>query len=449
MIDRRDELHNRLTCRVVLATFGSHGDLHPFLAVALCLKRRGVRVVLAAAATYREQVESEGIEFHHMRPDPDAVVQRLGLDHSQLVRAVQRQPQFLLRELLLPHLAESYQDSLDCIAGADLVVTHSAAYGARLAAEKLGVPTLGIVLQPLLFLSAFDPPIGGSWPRLIRGIHSLGPVVTRAFFALGKRWSRRWAAPIDELRRAIGLPAARAHPFFEGQFTALGTLALYSSVLGQLQPDMPTGTRIVGFAYHDREHGRALPLRPSLIQFLSQAPAPLIFTLGTSAVHDAAHFMAQSLAAVRQLQARAIFVLDAERQRQWSSHASPDIVISGYVPYSLLFPHGAVIVHHGGIGTTAQALRSGRPQLIAPHLVDQPDNAQRVVRLGVARALELQLFRTERVVQELQQLLQEPAYAARATAIGEQVRREDGAGAAAQFIIEVLEQCRAKNQRER
>lgn len=424
--------------RVVLATFGSHGDLHPFLAVALRLRERGVTAVLAASAVYREQVASEGIEFCRMRPDPDAVVQRLGVDQSQLVRAVQAQPQFLLRHLLLPHLAETYEDSLACLAGADLVVTHSAAYGARIAAEKLGVPVLAVVLQPMLFLSAYDPPVGGPHPRLAQAIYRLGPAWTRRCIGLGKRWSRRWARPIDELRRSVGLPVLRAHPLFEGQFSGCGTLALYSSLLGAVQPDMPPGTRIVGFAFHDREPGRPALLAPSIIQFLSQGPPPLVFTLGTSAVHDAGHFMEQALAAVRSLQARALFVLDAERQRVWARHASPEVMITGYVPYSLLFPHAEIIVHHGGIGTAAQALRAGRPQLVVPHLVDQPDNAQRMARLGVARTLELEKLRSARIVAEVQRLRQDPLYAERAAKAGEQVRREDGAQAAAQFIIERL-----------
>jgi rhamnosyltransferase subunit B len=171
---------------------------------------------------------------------------------------------------------------------------------------------------------------------------------------------------------------------------------------------------------------------------LSSEPRPLVFTLGTSAVHDAGQFMEQSLAAVRTLGVRAIFVLDAERQLQWSQHGSPDVVVTGYLPYSLLFPHGQIIVHHGGIGTAAQALRAGRPQLIAPYLVDQPDNAQRIARLGVSRTLPLQDFRSANIVRELQLLLSEPSYAERAADVGRQIRGEDGAQAAAQFISAVL-----------
>jgi rhamnosyltransferase subunit B len=303
-----------------------------------------------------------------------------------------------------------------------------------------------MVLQPMLFLSAFDPPRfdsfrGAPAPRLMSVISRLGPEWTRAFFALGKRWSRHWAKPIDELRKAVGLAVQRAHPFFEGQFSATGALGLYSSVLGEVQPDMPAGTRIVGFAYHDRERGRSTPPAPSLIHFLSHGPAPLVFTLGTSAVHDATQFMQQALAAVRALLARAVFVLDAERQREWSRHASPEVMITGYVPYSLLFPHAQVIVHHGGIGTLAQALRAGRPQLVVPHLVDQPDNAHRAARLGVARTLDLASFQGPRIVAALQELQQNSSYAERAAAVAERVRGEDGARAAARFIIEVCERA--------
>jgi rhamnosyltransferase subunit B len=421
--------------RVVLATFGSHGDFHPFLAIALCLRQHRITPVLAAAALYRHKAESEGIEFHHLRPDPEDVIRCTGMDQAQLVRAVQRRPQFLL-QAVLPHLAQSYQDSLLALRDADLVVTHSAAYGTRIAAEKLGIPQLGVALQPLLFMSAFDPPLLGRLPGLSRGIYSLGPFWTRAFLTLGKRIARRWAAPIELMRRSLDLPAA-GNPLFEGQFTGLGAIALYSPVLGALQPDMPPLTRITGFASYDREHGVPAPLSPSVVAFFAEEPRPLIFTLGTAVVHDATQFMEESLAAVRALHARAIFILDTEQQRRWSQHASWHVMLTAYVPYSLIFPHAAVIVHHGGIGTVGQALRAGRPQLIVPYLVDQPDNAQRVTRLGVARTLSPGEYRRTRIVQELQCLAQ-PGYEERAAVIAEQVRRENGADAAAQIIAGVL-----------
>jgi rhamnosyltransferase subunit B len=129
--------------------------------------------------------------------------------------------------------------------------------------------------------------------------------------------------------------------------------------------------------------------------------------------------------------------LDAERVEQWRSHASDTVLITGYAPYSLLFPRAAINVHHGGVGTTAQALRAGRPQLIAPYLVDQPDNAARVVRLGAGRTLRLVDYRAERIAVEIT-ALQASTYAERAAAIGQQISREDGASAAADIIVQTL-----------
>lgn len=163
-----------------------------------------------------------------------------------------------------------------------------------------------------------------------------------------------------------------------------------------------------------------------------------MFTRGTSAVHDADDFVRESLAAAAALDARAVIVLDAERAARWSTGASSSVFVSGYGPYSLLFPRALVNVHHGGIGTTAQALRAGRPQLIAPYL-DQPDNAARVERLGVGRSIALERYRGNELESQLRTLMSEARYESRARAIGERVRQEDGAGAAAALIVEALE----------
>lgn len=236
--------HSARRPKVVLATFGTHGDLHPFLAVALALRDRGIDPVLAAAEVFRDKVQAEGIAFRPMRPDVEAVAERLGMDPRQLTRAVAARPEFLLQQIIMPSLREAYDDAMAATIDADLVVTHSVAYAARLAAEQRGLPTIGIVLQPMLFFSAFDPPIVANLPRLSAWIYRCGRACTWAFLALGKRVARRWARPIDALRREVGLPPASAHPLFEGQFSDAGTIALYSPLFGPPQPDHPTNTSI-------------------------------------------------------------------------------------------------------------------------------------------------------------------------------------------------------------
>ncbi|KGI78978.1 glycosyltransferase [Oleiagrimonas soli] len=423
---------------IVLATFGTHGDLHPFMALALALQKQGARVTLAAASEYREKVEVEGLTFARMRPDMQAVVDRLGMDEHALTLRIARQPQFLLTHIVMPALRDAYEDIMAISADADALVTHSVAYGAKLAAEKRGLPDFSIALQPMVFWSIYDPPIVANAQRLSRWVYRCGPRLTRAFIDLGKRVGRRWARPIDALRRELDLPPADAHPLFEGAFSDDGVLALYSPLFGAPQSDHPARTDIVGFAFHDGEQGAPANLDPTTQAFLDAGPPPLVFTQGTSAVHDAEVFVRESLAAVRTLGMRAVFVLDDERAARWAAEASERVHITGYAPYARLFPQASAIVHHGGIGTTAQALRSGRPQLVVPHLVDQPDNAARVVRLGVGRSLARHAYRAERAATTLGGMLRDDAVIRRAMDVGEVVAREDGAEMGARRILDWL-----------
>jgi UDP:flavonoid glycosyltransferase YjiC (YdhE family) len=108
-----------------------------------------------------------------------------------------------------------------------------------------------------------------------------------------------------------------------------------------------------------------------------------------------------------------------------------------YAPHATLFPRAEVVVHHGGIGTSAEALVAGVPMLVVPHGFDQPDNAARLRRLGVAESLPVQRYRADRAVALLQRL-QEPHYRERARACAELLRGADGAARAADVIEAVL-----------
>jgi UDP:flavonoid glycosyltransferase YjiC (YdhE family) len=208
-------------------------------------------------------------------------------------------------------------------------------------------------------------------------------------------------------------------------------------VLGDLQPDFPPGFVIGGFAFYDGD-AAADPLSPKLNDFLERGPPPLVFTLGTSAVHDSSRFVQVAHDAVRQLGERAIMVLDEQSGHGPGHPAVGDVMITGYVPYSRLFPRAKVIIHHGGIGTTAQALRSGRPQLVTPYFVDQPDNAARIERLGLARVIPHDRWTATRVVHGLQALVADPNPAARAQTVASGISTEDGVRAAVRIATEIV-----------
>ena len=113
----------------------------------------------------------------------------------------------------------------------------------------------------------------------------------------------------------------------------------------------------------------------------------------------------------------------------------PDgIVAAEYAPFSELFPRAAAIVHQGGVGTTGQSMRAGRPVLVMPYSHDQPDNARRLVRLGMARTIQRGRYRADRAAVQLRELLDKPSYAERAAWVASQVREESGARTAADAI---------------
>jgi UDP:flavonoid glycosyltransferase YjiC (YdhE family) len=244
---------------------------------------------------------------------------------------------------------------------------------------------------------------------------------------------RPWCEPWHRLRADLGLPRTDEDPLFEGQYSPALNLALFSSQLGAPQPDWPRATVVTGFPFFD-EDGEP-DLEPALARFLDDGPPPIVFTLGSSAVKDAGDFYAVGAEAARRLGRRAVLLIGREAS---PPPMPPGVAAFAYAPYSKLFPRAAAIVHQGGVGTTGQAMRSGRPMLVMPYAHDQPDNTARVTRLGIARTIGKRAFEPSRVTSELAALLGDAAYANRASEVGRAVAAEDGASAAADAIERLL-----------
>jgi rhamnosyltransferase subunit B len=428
---------SRSSCKVVLATSGTHGDLHPFIAVALGLREHGFDPVVATHRHFRDNVEEAGLRFHAIRPSQEQVEADLNMTRPQMLRAAKRRPQIILTKFFLPYLRQSYEDSLAVLADAGLVLTNTVAFGAKLAAERLRLPHLGVVLQPYTLLSAFDPPLVGNAQWLSRMAYRGGMLSTRAFLKVGRIVASTWARPIHQFRRQIGLPQTRLNPFFEGQYLGARPVGLYSKLLGDIQPDFPNRFVIAGFAFYDGQP-RGRDADSGLESFLEQGPPPLTFTQGTSAVHDSERFARVAIEAVEQLKERAILVLDDELRVRLQPRISQNVLLTGYLPYSKIFGRSKAIIHHAGVGTMAQALRSGRPQLITPYFADQPDNAARVERLGIARVIPPGHWSAHRVAHELRSITMDTALAARAASVAQQIERERAVDTVVRIAVEAL-----------
>jgi UDP:flavonoid glycosyltransferase YjiC (YdhE family) len=420
--------------RIVLSNIGTFGDINPLIAIALELKRRNHTPIMAVPAIYGPKIIPLGIAFHPVRPDLDPKNTLL----AELIYDVRKGTERGLREFLFPALNETYDDLLAAATEpvrADLLLIGELNYAGPLVAEITGIPWASYVLAPLSFFSAYDPPVLPMYPRLARADRTI-PGMGHAIRRLARLVSRKWPQPIYDLRRELGLERG-GNPLFDGKHSPDLVLALFSRVLGHEQPDWPAHTRITGFCFYDADAGNsALPAH--LEAFLAAGPAPLVFTLGSAAVLAAGRFYEHGARAAERLGMRAVLLIGSD-VRNRPRHALPDsICVAEYAPYSELFARASVVIHQGGVGTTAQCLRAGKPMLIMPYSHDQPDNARRMRRLKVARILQKRNFTPLRVAAKLRILLENPIYARRARQIAQRLSGEDGVRTACDALQELV-----------
>jgi UDP:flavonoid glycosyltransferase YjiC (YdhE family) len=423
-----------MSARIVITTFGSSGDVHPYIGLAIALKARGHAPVIATSEYYRPKVERAGIAFASVRPVFDPT-------DSSVVEPIMdpvRGGEFLVREVAMLNLRETHADLRAIARDADLLITHPLTFAGPIVANEREMPWVSTVLAPMSFFSAHELPVFAAAPSTHAARH-LGLSATRSIIHMAKLAARHWADPARALRAELGLPEA-PDPIFEGQHSPHAVLAMFSSVLGDPQPDWPPHTSVTGNIFYDGAPSGELPR--TLEQFLADGPPPVVFTLGTSAVGAAGRFYEYSAAAARQLGVRAVLLIGHDPRNMPPLPLPDGIFACGYAPYSALFPRAAAVVHQGGVGTTAQALRAGKPMLVVPHAHDQPDNAFRVERLGVARILYPKRYTVPRVVETLGALLADRGVARAANATGARVRAEDGPGTASDRIEAVLRAVR-------
>lgn len=399
--------------RILLAAIGSYGDVNPFLAIGGALRRRGHSVALAAPAQYAGDAGREGLEFKALRPDMNSK------DPVLMSRVMDARygSQILVRELVMPAVRDTYEDLESAAAGADVLVSHMLTYALPVLAEKNSSRWLSVVLAPLSFFSSFDPPALAPAPELV----SLKAM---------RRLSRSWSDPVRALRRDLGLPPG-ADALYEGQHSPYGVLALFPGAFAAPQQDWPANTRLCGFPFFDQDFG-GKGLDAALTSFLDAGDPPVVFTLGSAAVSIAGEFYRTAAEASRRLGRRALLLAGAGTEAL--TDLPPGVMAVRSAPYHALFPRAAAVVHSGGIGTTAQALRAGRPQIIVPFAHDQFDNAARVERLGAGRVVGLTDLDAARLAGALSAVLSDPGVLEKAAAASRAVSADDGVAAACDAV---------------
>lgn len=411
--------------KILLCSLGSHGDVHPYLALGRELLRHGHGVTFCTSSCYRGLIERHGIAFVPIRPDAPSD------DRAAMAKIMhaRRGPEAVIKEHLMPALRDTYQDLLEPATQADLLVSHVLTYAVPLLAEKLRKPWVSTVLSPMVFFSAHDVPVLAPLPILAR-LRVLGPCFNAWLFRQLKKVSRSWSRPLAMLRRELGLPVGR-DPLWEGQHSPHQVLAMFSPRFGPPQPDWPPNVHVTGFPFLDAPDE---PLVAELSRFVDAGEPPIVFTLGSSAVRVAGDFYPVAVQAAQRLNRRAVLVA-GQGAAALRPRLPPTMTAVDWANYPGLFSRAAAVVHQGGVGTTAQALRAGVPQVVVPFAHDQFDNAERVRRLGCGRMLGRGRLSARTLAGELRSLLADEGTATAAREEGRRVREERGAAHAAEVML--------------
>jgi rhamnosyltransferase subunit B len=379
---------------IVLTALGSAGDVHPFVGLGARLQRRGHRVTVFSNPLFESLIRSSGLDFEPIGTAAqfDAVQRDPNLWHP--LRGFGTVVRFGIVAAMRPVFAAIAARS----ASGNLVVgAHSLDFGARIAQEKLGVPVATIHLAPVVFRSAELPPV------LLPGLASvrLPRWATRLSYRLADAaiCDRLLAPPVNAFRRELGLPPVR-RLIDQWWYSPDRVLGLFPEWYAPAQSDWPPQTVLTGFPLWDA--GELAELRPEVRQWLDQGDRPVVFTPGSAMLYGHAFFKAAADACQRLGRRGLLLTRFAE---QLPERLPGGVRHFDYVPFTQLLPHAAALVHHGGIGSSSQALAAGVPQLVMPMAHDQHDNAARLARLGVAQWLRPRAFRGPAVTRALKRLL--------------------------------------------
>jgi len=414
--------------RWLLTSWGSHGDLHPFLALGRGLIARGHQATLVGHPDWGAETEVAGLRFvstgelsreDFIRDHPKVMSMKWGglvSLHTLVNRAIA--PGF--DHTVAALLAEAPTH--------DAIIAHHFAFPAPVVAELTGLPWATVSLAPGVVPSAYSLP-GANFGRAGRGFFGRG--WNRLIWSGGQAISRRMVDPVvNRLRVKHGLRPVR-DAIFEAHSPTLN-LQLYSEHFATRPPDWSAEKRLAGFCYFDPP---GATLSPEIEVFLNDGEPPILFTLGSIAVQKPGAFFNSAAGALETLGWRGILLIGLEKNRP--AQLPKSILAVPYAPYGLLMPRVRAVAHQCGIGTLSHTLRAGVPSVACPFAFDQPNNARRLEALGVAEVVLPHQHDAWHIGQALERLLASDA-PARAQRLGNLIRAEDGVARACSILEEVF-----------
>lgn len=406
--------------KIMISTFGTHGDVQPFLALGQRLRAAGHVVAICTSASYGPTIEALGLQ-HAWMSDTMLDLTRAMLSGSDSTLKVIRRMGSAMRAML-----EEEWRAAQAFAP-DLLVYHPKMLGRYHIAEKLGSPL--VMAIPLPFYTptpAFPNPF-------FAGLR-LGGWANQASFRLLSLTNGMYSGMTNRFRRdTLGLPPLRR--FADLLVTRAGQpipiLYPYSPHLLPTPGDFPPHVHVTGSWFLEPTTSWNPPA--SLEAFLGAGPPPVYVGFGSTGGRGAQRRTEVVLGALAQAGRRGVLA------RGWgglAQDALPDTVFMiEEAPHDWLFPQMAAVVHHGGSGTTAAGLRAGKPTVICPSYGDQPFWGRIVAERGVGpQPIPQRKLTVARLAAAIQTAVGDQAMGERAATLGAQIRAEDGVGNAVALL---------------
>jgi rhamnosyltransferase subunit B len=412
--------------RYLFVPIGSHGDVHPLVGLAVAMQARGHRVSVCTNGYFQELITKNGLAFREL----GTAEEYLTITNNPAVWDKKQGPMVVLQSLVQRLLRTAYELLLqEWQQEPFILVASPLCFAARILHETHHVPLISTHLQPLVLRSGYEV------PGLPAPIPSWAPAwwIRAIYWLADKALIDRTLAPtLNGFRAELGLPPVSR--IMNGWWNSpQRVVGLWPSWYAKPQPDWPPQVRLAGFPLYDERAVHELPL--ALVDFLANGDAPIVFTPG-SAMRQGQAFFTEAIAACARLQKRGVLL--TRFAENIPANLPANILYVPFAPFSLLLPHCAALVHHGGIGTLAQALAAGIPQLLMPMSHDQPDNLLRLQRLGVGVGIAPEQFKAPLLAEKLAQLLQDQALLQRCQALQKRQQADTPLATACALLEEAL-----------
>jgi UDP:flavonoid glycosyltransferase YjiC (YdhE family) len=429
--------------RVAIATIGTLGDVQPFVALALALKKRGYTPVIGTSNDFAEFITSHGIEFHSLGGDVQAFLKQSQFDSAMTKSVVLHAPGLLRDGQKI--LKEAGKRAWEMAADADAILFQNNTTFCIDIAEARGIPAIITVFQPLnptnefpyfeYGLDPIDPLLYRFNREPFAKSPSFDPVINKLSYAVQKMQQSYWDLPRDRLRKSLGLKPKKKGGFYTNSHgQPLVALHAYSGSISPAPGDWPETNIITGFWRLEDITGWTPS--PEFQAFLSKGEAPIY--LGFGSMSFGAQRNTEIITkALHSWGGRAVI------GKGWGGvkpEMLPDTVfVVDRAPHTKLFEHVKAVVHHGGAGTTHTGLYAGRPSFAVPQFFDQPYWGRLLYELGVGPPpVRLRKITPHLLATALDDLATTPAYAQAAAALSEKLKLEDGTNLAVDVIEETI-----------